>query len=288
MNADLHKFVNSTSTRPVHQAVTAIATVIGARHQNVQAILAYGSALRDSNPENTLMDFYLLTQDFDGVSNSLMARIFCKVVPPNVYFAEAQINNVSYRCKYAILPTECLAQTIKPTTANPYFWARFAQPMQVVWTVDDLAKKRVLQILERAMETAYAHARELLPNAKPAAQWAELFRNTYRTELRPEGAARAEMIVQMQLDHFEFIAKHADTVTPAAMPWSLRRWQGKTLSVFRLLKAAFTFQGGADYAAWKINRHSGVAIEVKDWHRRHPLIASLVLLPKLLRRGGLK
>jgi hypothetical protein len=288
MNITMQSYVTRTTSGQVHTAIIEMAAVIRRKHHNVQAILAYGSALRDSNPENTLMDFYVLTQDFEGVSEHHMSRIVCRLVPPNVYYAEAELNDVSYRCKYAVLPTECLAQAIKPTTANPYFWARFAQPMQLVWTVDELAKKRVLQILERAMETAYAHARELQPNAKPAAQWAELFRNTYRTELRPEGAARADMIVDMQRHHFEFIAEHADTVTPAAMPWSLRRWQGKTLSVLRLLKAAFTFQGGADYAAWKIKRHSGVDIEIQDWHRRHPLLASLVLLPKLLRRGGLK
>jgi hypothetical protein len=60
------------------------------------------------------------------------------------------------------------------------------------------------------------------------------------------------------------------------------------LSVARLLKAAFTFQGGADYAAWKIERHSGVKIQVTDWQRRHPILASITLLPKLLKKGALK
>ena len=40
---------------------------------------------------------------------------------------------------------------------------------------------------------------------------------------------------------------------------------GKTvtaLSVLRLLKALFTFEGGLDYIAWKLERHSGQRIEV--------------------------
>lgn len=288
MSEDMQSYVAKITAAPVHAAIAEMAAHIRMRHKNVQAVLAYGSALRDSNPENTLMDFYVLTLDFDGVSEKFMSRALCKLVPPNVYYAEATFGAKSYRCKYAVLPTELLAQKVKPITANPYFWVRFAQPMRVLWTADALVAKRLQQILIRAMETAKAHAREVAPQQEFKTQWTELFRNTYRTELRPEGVDRADTIVEMQQDHFRMISLNASYVTPAAMPWSLRRWQGKALSVLRLLKAAFTFQGGADYAAWKIKRHSGVDIEVKNWHRKHPIIASIVLLPKLLRRGGLK
>jgi hypothetical protein len=288
MNGTLQSFIETNIAQPVHPAISAMSQHIRTKHKNVQTILAYGSALRDSNPENTLIDFYVLTQSLDGISGNSLSRQLCGLVPPNVYYAETKIDGTNYRCKYAVLPTELLAQRVKATTANPYFWVRFAQPMRLVWSVDEIARTRIAQITQHAMETAKAHARELAPHFKPAEQWAELFRSTYQTELRPEGASRAEMIVDMQRAHFELISQHADTVTPAAMPWSLRRWQGKTLSVLRLLKAAFTFQGGADYAAWKIKRHSGVNIEVKAWHRNHPVLASIVLLPKLLRKGGLK
>lgn len=288
MSDKFQSYVARVTAGPIHSAIAEMATLIRARHNNTQAVLAYGSALRDSNPENTLMDFYVLTQDFEGISENAFSRFLCKHVPPNVYYVEALINDKSYRAKYAVLPTELLALRVKATTANPYFWARFAQPMQVVWTADALVAKRVQQILIRAMETAKAHARELAPQQEFTRQWVDLFRNTYRTELRPEDANRAELIVEMQRNHFETISRSANLVAAAAMPWSLRRWQGKSLSVLRLLKAAFTFQGGADYAAWKIKRHSGVDIEVKEWHRKHPIIASVVLLPKLLRRGGLK
>jgi hypothetical protein len=288
MNSVLQNYVAKALAEPVHLAVSTTANFILAKHKNVRAIFAYGSALRDSNPENTLMDFYVLTESLNGVSDNAISRQLCGLMPPNVYYAEAINNGTVYRCKYAVLPVELLAQKVKPTTANPYFWVRFAQPMRLTWCADEIAKARVTQIIVRAMETANAHARDLAPQNNFSAQWAELFRNTYRTELRPEGASRADLIVEMQRTHFEFISKHATIVKPAAMPWSLRRWHGKALSVLRLLKAAFTFQGGADYAAWKIKRHSGVDIKIQDWHRRHPIIASIVLLPKLLRKGGLK
>ena len=69
---------------------------------------------------------------------------------------------------------------------------------------------------------------------------------------------------------------------------TLRRLSGKGWSVLRLIKAAFTFQGGADYIVWKIERHSGEKIILTDWQRRHPVIAGLLLLPALLRKGAVR
>lgn len=288
MTTLLQDFAKQTAEQPVHPAIAKMALQILASHQPASAILAYGSAMRDSNPDSTLMDFYVLTQDSTGVSRNPLSRLLCGVVPPNVYYAEHTIDDKSYRAKYAVLPMEQLAGKLKGDTSNPYFWARFAQPMRLVWVADSIARERVFQLLERAMNTAQAHATQLAPGSTIRDQWVLLFENTYPTELRPEGASRAKLIVDMQREHFETIAKLASPTLVSHRLWSTRRWQGRLLSVARLLKAAFTFQGGADYAAWKIERHSGVKIEVTDWHRRHPILASIMLLPKLLKMGALK
>jgi hypothetical protein len=70
--------------------------------------------------------------------------------------------------------------------------------------------------------------------------------------------------------------------------WILRRIEGKALSILRLAKASLTFAGGADYIAWKINRHAGTDIQLKPWQRRHPLLAGLSLLPRLLKSGAVR
>jgi len=43
-----------------------------------------------------------------------------------------------------------------------------------------------------------------------------------------------------------------------------------------------------DYIAWKVNRHAGAGIIVKPWHRRFPILAGLVLLPRLIRKGAVR
>lgn len=73
-----------------------------------------------------------------------------------------------------------------------------------------------------------------------------------------------------------------------AAQWRWLQRKGKLLSVVRLAKAAFTFAGGIDYLAWKINRHAGTQIAITPWQRRHPLLAALLLVPRLLRQGAVK
>jgi hypothetical protein len=70
--------------------------------------------------------------------------------------------------------------------------------------------------------------------------------------------------------------------------WGLRAWQGKLLSVFRLLKATATFEGGVDYILWKIERHSGVSVEIEPPLKRRPLLAMGVLAWRLYRKGGFR
>ena len=70
--------------------------------------------------------------------------------------------------------------------------------------------------------------------------------------------------------------------------WRHKQRHGKLYSVARLAKASLTFAGGAEYIAWKINRHAGTHIQLKPWQRRHPLLAGLSLLPRLLKSGAVR
>ena len=70
--------------------------------------------------------------------------------------------------------------------------------------------------------------------------------------------------------------------------WGGRRAVGKILSVLRLLKGLFTFRGGPDYILWKIQRHSGVTVEVTPRARRHPLLAAWAVAWRLYRRRAFR
>ena len=68
----------------------------------------------------------------------------------------------------------------------------------------------------------------------------------------------------------------------------LRRALGKLMSILRLLKALFTFSGGLDYIAWKLERHSGQQVVIPARVRRFPLLFIWGFCWQLYRRGIFK
>lgn len=277
-------FFDSATRRNVPPGISALAEDIACGHVGTVAVLAYGSALRESTPEETLIDFHLLVERAEHVSTNAALRFIGNLVPPNVHYAERNIAGRTLRCKYAVMTVQRFIDLNGADASNPYLWARFAQPSRIAWTADDDVRATVVGALAVAARTALGHGLFL----SPTAPWQVLFENTYRTELRPENTSRAALIVDADRDYFTEVSRLLADVTPQPSSWVAKRVFGKLWSIARLAKAAFTFQGGADYAAWKIARHSGVKIEVTDWQRRHPLLAGLVMLPKLLRSRGLK
>jgi hypothetical protein len=269
----------------MRQAVQTIADHVRARHEpGVVAILAYGSCLREKTSEG-LIDLYVLTRDYSSVSRNPLSRFLCRLVPPNVYYAETK----GLRAKYAVLPLSRFATLAR--AQNPYIWARFGQPCAVVYAQDE---KAVAAALTQCAETMWAEAAAISQAGDDAlAALTRLFAATYATELRPESSARASVIVNADRAFYEASAvRHLGagwrSTNETQANWRTRRIIGKALSVARLVKAGFTFQGGADYMAWKIERHSGVQVQITDWQRRHPVLGALSLLPQLLKKGAVR
>jgi hypothetical protein len=177
-----------------------------------------------------------------------------------------------------------------PETRNVSVWARFAQPSRLVWTRDDTARDNAIAAVARAAPTLLSAARPL-PNGDALAPWRHAFRLTYSAELRAERKGRSGSIVDTDPERYRrFLQPALAAIEPGAASggWARRRLEGKALSVLRLAKASATYAGGAEYIAWKINRHAGTNIELKPWQKRHPLLAAISLLPRLLRSGAIR
>lgn len=280
----LENLLAETLARPVPPEIAAMAEHVRARHPGTMAVLAYGSCLRGVAATESLIDLYVLTADLAGVSTNVPSRWGCVLAPPNVYYAELELAGQRYRAKYAVLPSALFAKWM--TANNPYFWARFAQPTAVLYAAD---RSAVINAITTAVRTMYGNALGLVAGGDPRSTWTAGFTETYATELRAEAnAKRAALLVAANEDYYLTAASLMADVAPIAANWRYRRITGKLWSVARLFKAAFTFTGGADYIVWKIERHSGAKIVLAPWQRRHPILAGLVLLPQLLRRGAVR
>ena len=283
----LGDMVRAELAQPVHHGVAAMATAIAALHPgSARAVLFYGSCLREEQLDGLMLDFYLIVSDYRSAYDRRWLATANNLVPPNVF--PFSYNGLS--AKYAVLSEADFHRLNGPETRNVSVWARFAQPSRLVWSADAEAAERAVAAVARAAPTLLAAA-ERRDDEAPLDWWRRAFALTYSLELRAERTSRAASVVDADPDRYKRISGPAIAAIPpnaSGGRWARRRIEGKLLSVVRLAKAAFTFAGGIDYLAWKINRHAGTQISITPWQRRHPLLAALLLVPRLMRQGAVK
>ena len=283
----LRELVAEELATPADPRVGAMAEAIAAKHgAESRAVLFYGSCLRERELEGRMLDFYLIVADYRAAYGKRWLAVANQLIPPNVFYFEKE----GLAAKYAVLSEADFHRLNGPETSNVSVWARFAQPSRLVWAADAAARDRAIDAVSRAAPTLLAAAG---PNAgeAPLALWRRAFDLTYSAELRAERKGRAQSVVDVDPERYQRFsgpALEAARSIRTSGNWGRRRIEGKALSVLRLAKASFTFAGGAEYIAWKINRHAGTSIELKPWQRRHPLLAGLSLLPRLLMGGAIR
>jgi hypothetical protein len=302
LDAELH--------RPLPAAVTQLAALFAARAGGgCAAVLYYGSTLRDDTLDGVL-DFYVLLDDVRRWPGSRATQLANRWLPPNVGYLDAPLDDGRLRAKYAVMSVAQFRAGMSLRALDTTLWARFCQPCACAWSRGDADRLAVCEAVAAAARTA-AHWAALLGPARGRAgdYWRALFGRTYGAELRVERAARGGDIVARDTDRYarllpaawqaEALAfdEHDGVLAPridagerarAARRWAWRQHLGKPLNVLRLLKAACTFDGAADYVAWKVERHSGYRLELRDWQRRHPLLAAPGIYLRLRRVGVLR
>uniref|UniRef100_UPI003594573F hypothetical protein n=1 Tax=Blastomonas sp. TaxID=1909299 RepID=UPI003594573F len=211
--------------------------------------------------------------------------------------------------KYAVLSEADMARACSMQARDVSVWARFAQPVRLVWSAGPDARERVIAALGDAAVTLFHHSLPMLgaEGASVADIWRRGFALTYGAELRAERRTRSASIVDSNPARYRRVGDAVLAQIASAMGvgpngevpllvsaadmerrWRRLRRRGKWLTVLRLAKASFTFSGGIDYLAWKINRHAGTQIVIRPWQRKWPLVAAAVLVPRLLRSGAVK
>jgi hypothetical protein len=232
-----------------------------------------------------MLDFYLIVSDYRATYGKRWLAAANRLIPPNVFYFEKD----GIAAKYAVLSEGDFHRLNGPETSSVSVWARFAQPSRLVWAADKKARQAAINAVSRAAPTLLAAAGRR-KGEKPLDWWRRAFMLTYSAELRAERKGRSVSVVDADRPRYvKFTEPAAAAIErePKAS-WRWRRVEGKALSVLRLVKASGTFAGGADYIAWKINRHAGAEIRLKPWQQRHPLLAAVTLLPRLLKSGAVR
>ncbi|HEX5259123.1 MAG TPA: hypothetical protein VFW35_10145 [Sphingomicrobium sp.] len=293
MTAGLRKLVAEELSAPVDPRVSAIAAAIAAKHGAAsKAVLFYGSCLRERELDGLMLDFYLIVSDYRAAYTKRWLAAANRLIPPNVFHFEHE----GLRSKYAVLSEDDFAHECSPDAWTVSTAARFAQPSRLVWSSDDAAAERVIDSVAEAAPTLLGWTLPLAGRADVLGLWKCAFEQTFAAELRAERLGRSAAMVDAEPQRYERVGMAAlEIITQTSRNRDeARRWwrgkqrHGKLYSVARLGKASLTFAGGAEYIAWKINRHAGTDIRLKPWQQRHPLLAAITLLPRLIRSGAVR
>lgn len=291
MPKQLLPLVAAELSAPADPRAAAMAGALAARYPDAsRAVLFYGSCLREKNLDGLMLDFYLIVSDYRAAYGKSWLATGNRLIPPNVFPFEHN----GLIAKYAVLSEADFVRLNSLAADNVSVWARFAQPARLLWAADDLARQRAIAAVAGAAPTLLSLAAPMTASTDALSLWKTGFALTYNAELRAEKGGRSVSIVDADPDRYRSFgeAALAQGLPPspgdAAARWRQLQRRGKWLSVIRLAKASFTYAGGIDYLAWKINRHAGTQIEIKPWQRRWPLIAALTLLPQLFRGGAIR
>lgn len=272
-----------------------------------RAVLFYGSCLRTEELTGQMLDFYLIVSDYDAAYVKPWMARWNRRLPPNVFPFEYD----GLMAKVAVLSIADFHNLNRPSASAVSVWARFSQPSRLVWVMDEkIRNKMILSVSGAAPTLLNAALSHMEREVGVIDLWQSGFAMTYSAELRAERKDRPASVVEHDTERYETFGHAAlhHTMIPNEVRggrvylqpdperrakrekarWPELRRRGKMLTIARLAKATFTYQGGIDYLAWKVNRHAGTRITVRPWQRKWPIFGAIVLLPKLLARGAVR
>jgi len=281
---------------------------------SVRAVLFYGSGLRDREIAGKILDFYVLVEDYETAFDKPWLAKATHLLPPSVFYDENEFASDRLRSKVNVVSLADFAQRARSKGSDITIWARFAQPAALLLCHDEAAARIVRKSVVAAVRRMLAEALPFCSRGADAQRvWTTALSLTYGAELRAEPPGKAEELFAADANYYEelfsaalpamgvALEETAGEASPrlaeapmsaerrrAAWRWRKRRFLGKAGSLLRLIKAAFTFDGGIDYLAWKIERHSGVPVQPTPWQRRHPILGGLTLFLRLRRRGAFR
>ena len=293
---------------PVQAGVCDFAAHIAAQYGDAaRAVLFYGSCLRSEQLLGEMLDFYLIVSDYDAAYGKSWLATWNRRLPPNVF----PFQHDGLIAKVAVLSESDFHNLNRPAASTVSVWARFAQPSRLVWCADDRAQHAAVIAISGAAPTLLNAALAFVERPVDVLDlWQSGFQMTYGAELRAERKDRPSSVIafdperyrrfgiaalghthianEMRGDKVLLLPDVDGRIAQEKNRWPSLRRRGKLLTIARLAKAAFTYAGGIDYLAWKINRHAGTQIIIRPWQRKWPLVAALFLVPKLWAKGAVR
>ena len=208
--------------------------------------------------------------------------------------------------KASVVSLAALTRGTSASRKDQFLAGRLFQDVHVVWADNPTFARQVENAIDSARKITLDWVGPDLPNRFDSPAYVrQLFRTSFRFEVRPETRGRAEALYSAQAARlapiFEGVlealasegrlTRHGDGSfslgSPVTAGMALRRrafleWS-RVRATARWPKHAITFDGWLDYIVKKAERHSGETIVLTPLERRFPFI---FLWPRLLQFLG--
>ncbi|HEY9429103.1 MAG TPA: hypothetical protein VIR34_18225 [Gemmatimonadaceae bacterium] len=278
------------------------------------AIIHYGSHAQrsDARPESA-HDFFVIVEDYLVAYRSLAERVgtsyapakaarLNRVLAPNVVAITDGDVTPPLAAKCAILSVRDFRRACSSRARDHFTQGRLFQHAQLVWTRDARMRDIVVDSLLGARARTFDWGRAYLPPRFDVDTYCRvLLETSFGAEVRPEGSERIALLLAVQREtmvrmYAELLRSLADeriltregkVYTDPAPPGALERLRvklyfrrSKLRATLRWLKYMSLYDDWQDYLLRKLERRSGVHVELTERERRWPLI---FLWPKALR-----
>jgi len=281
----------------------------------LRGVVFFGSRYLGTTPNVTsACDLFVIVESYSkfyrmrmpGVKWAFGPRLLSslnRVLPPNIL---SLFEEDGAGAKFFVISTRDFDRATSRRSPDHFTKGRLTQDVLVIDARDEAARREIQTQLSRARESSMDWVPHFLPGAgaKPFSNedyCIRMLQVSYAHEIRPEPQSRVREVYAAQRDFFEnvyggILANAAATgeliredsryrcVKPAG---ALRRLRSKAYfrssklrATLRWLKYTMTFADWLDYLIRKVERRTGLSVEVTSLERRLPF---LLLWPKVFR-----
>ncbi|HEU4929746.1 MAG TPA: hypothetical protein VFU38_07940 [Candidatus Krumholzibacteria bacterium] len=282
--------------------------------RDLVAVVFFGSRLLGTSPgDQSAADLFVVVENYLRFYEAIGSRLpaarhsgimaaLNRVLTPNIIYLNDP-GGMRAGAKCFVVTEYDLGHELSSDAKDHFFRGRLAQRVDIVFARSD--KDRIA--LERRLETARRLTVEWVPLYidEPSFGVLDFCRRmmevSYAAEIRPEARSRVHEVVQAQASFFRLaygrvlqdavrdgrlVAEGERYSVAKKASWRERRkWydffrRSKARATMRWFKYMLTFDDWLDYIVRKIERRSGIRIELSKSERRFPI---LFLWPKAVR-----
>jgi hypothetical protein len=281
----------------------------------VRAVLLFGSQLVRASPDaHSAWDLVVVVDDYGSFHRHLVGAghhrrpawllaLLARVLPPSITAFDPGGGLPLAKC--AIVSVPHFVRALGPEAPDHFLKGRMVQKVAIVWSRDEGIRATV--------EAALASARRGVldwvgPHLDAEADFSpdqlarRMLEVSYGGEVRPERGDRVEQVFRAQRDFLVEVfgrvlereaaegrvvptdeGRYRLTDPPGrARSRAVSRyfWRSKVRATLRWAKHVLTFNDWLTYIERKVERRTGMEIEIGPWERRLPL---LLLWPKVIR-----